>query len=96
MSPDPADNRFARDPELAQLHEALTRPGGPFGLVASGQNLQGSVEGTYLSFEFNPSGGDPERYGIFWSDRGWLFLVRSSNAGEPGTFLKDYLAVVGR
>jgi hypothetical protein len=27
MSPDPADNRFARDPELAQLHEALTRPG---------------------------------------------------------------------
>ncbi len=27
MSPDSADNRFARDPELAQLHEALTRPG---------------------------------------------------------------------
>ena len=26
MSPDPADNRFARDPELAQLHEALTGP----------------------------------------------------------------------
>lgn len=27
MSPDPADNRFAHDPELARLHDELTRPG---------------------------------------------------------------------
>lgn len=28
MNPDSTDNRFARDRELAQLHEALTRPDG--------------------------------------------------------------------
>ena len=48
MSPDPADNRFARDPELAQLHEALTRPGDADDHEASGTEADERAAATLL------------------------------------------------
>ena len=55
--------------------------------------IRGSVEGIFLSYEVGP-GLTPNQYGVFWWDKDWLFLARSSVVRDPGAFLKDYLATL--
>jgi hypothetical protein len=49
----------------------------------------GAAEG-FLTYALGNRGTCTD--GIFWGDQGWLFHVRSHAIGEPGAFLKAYLA----
>ena len=50
----------------------------------------GSAKTPRLTYRISP----PDRRGILWHDKGWLFVVRTDGEGDPEAFLKTYLATI--
>jgi Protein kinase domain len=54
------------------------------------RSISGSAEAPRMSYRM----GLPDRRGILWWDKGWLFVARIEGAGDPEAFLKQYLAAI--
>jgi hypothetical protein len=50
----------------------------------------GSADGPRIIYRLRP----PDRNGILWWDKGWLFVVRTVGEGDASAFLKKYLATL--
>jgi hypothetical protein len=68
--------------------------GAPPGAPAGGQPLyhrvSGSADGPRITYDMGP----PQRRGILWWDKDWLFVVRTGGEERPAEFLKKYLAAL--
>jgi hypothetical protein len=89
-------DRSQKESILRAAQGALNRQGALPVPFPGASNIQGSPEGTSLSYELTGAGGTAEQRGIFWWDQDWLFLARSTSSRDTGPFLKDYLAAFGR
>jgi serine/threonine protein kinase len=70
---------------LDQYHDTATKRDRPFGFM-----MNGRADGPRLVYRTQ----SPDRRGVFWWDRDWLFLARTDSQADPEAFLKRYLEVL--
>jgi predicted Ser/Thr protein kinase len=81
--------RRAHD-KIAPKEEAF--PGKPPDRPKGWHSVRGSPDAPWFGYSHGP----PTQHGMLWWDKDWLFLARSRTIEDPGDFLKDYLASLGR